>query len=295
MNYQQFIVEVKEKVTFILGESRNIQIHTALKNNGKERTGLTIFDQQVNISPTIYLEEYYQQFQSGSTIDWIAESICELYKEVKFEHTWDANAIQDFSRAQSKLGYKLIHANKNELLLSTLPHMTYLDFAIVFYILFEADSSGTATIPVTNELLKLWDKTIEDLYEIAHSNMPTLLPADFKPMHVVICELLGKPYSNSASDNPMYVLTNTLRSFGACCILYDGILSDIGRQLGENYYVLPSSIHEVIIVPESKSPDFEDLNDMIVEINETQVADEEILSEHAYYYDCKKNQLFSAL
>lgn len=293
MNYQQFIVEVKERVTFILGETRTIQIHTALKNNGKERIGLSIFDKQVNISPTIYLEEYYQQFQNGSTIDWIAENICELYKEVKFEHMWDVNAIQDFSRAQSKLGYKLICADKNELLLNTLPHMTYLDFAIVFYILFEADSSGTATIPVTNELLKLWNTNVGELYKIAHSNMPAMLPADFKPMRVVICELLGKPYSNTSEDNPMYVLTNSLRSFGACCILYDRVLPDIGRQLGENYYILPSSIHEVIIVPESKSPNWDDLNDMIVEINETQVAYEEILSDHAYYYNREKNQLFS--
>lgn len=292
MNYQQFIVEVKEKVAFILGETMCVQIHTALKNNGKERTGLTISDKQVNISPTIYLEEYYQQFQEGSRIEWIAESISELYKEVKFEHTWDVNAIQDFSCAQSKLAYKLIHANKNELLLSTLPHMRYLDFAIVFYILFEADSSGTATIPVTNELLMLWNTNADELYNIAHANMPSLLPVDFKPMRIVICELLGKPYNNSAEDNPMYVLTNSLRSFGACSILYDGMLADIGRQLGENYYILPSSIHEVIIVPESKSPSSEDLNDMIVEINETQVANEEVLSDHAYYYSREKNQLF---
>lgn len=292
MNYQQFIVEVKEKVAFILGETMCVQIHTALKNNGKERTGLTISDKQVNISPTIYLEEYYQQFLEGSRIEWIAESISELYKEVKFEHTWDVNAIQDFSRAHSKLAYKLVHATKNELLLSTLPHMRYLDFAIVFYILFEADSSGTATIPVTNELLKLWNTNVSELYNIAHANMASLLPVDFKPMRIVICELLGKPYSNSTKDNPMYVLTNSLRSFGSCCILYDGVLSDIGRQLGENYYILPSSIHEVIIVPESQSPNSEDLNDMISEINETQVADEEILSDHAYYYSREKNQLF---
>ena len=61
--------------------------------------------------------------------------------------------------------------------------------------------------------------------------------------------------------------------------------------MGENYFVLPSSIHEVIIVPESASPGYSDLNEMIREINQTQVAEEEVLGDHAYYYDCAKKEL----
>ena len=65
----------------------------------------------------------------------------------------------------------------------------------------------------------------------------------------------------------------------------------MGQKLGENYYILPSSIHEVIVVPESKSPVKQDLEEMVREINETQVEEEEILSYRAYYFSRKENRL----
>lgn len=291
MNYQQFVIAVKEKLEKILGDDMNVEIITTLKNNGQERVGLSISDKRVNISPTIYLEEYYEQFERNYTIEGIAESVSELYQEVRFEHTWEVNVIQDFSQIKSKIVYKLINAEKNETLLTTLPHITYLDFAIVFYILFEADSSGTATIPITNELIKLWNTHTKELYDAAQENTQKLLPAEFKPMHVVICELLKTRSYELVEDSPLYVLTNSLRCFGACCILYDDMLKEIGKELGENYYIIPSSIHEMIIVPESKSPSRDELDEMIVEINETQVSPEEVLSDCAYYYDCENNLL----
>ena len=291
MNYQQFVVAVKEKVERMLGEGMRVEIMTTLKNNNQERVGLSISDSHVNISPTIYLEEYYNYFQDDDTIDGIATSIVELYREVKFEHTWDVQPIRDFSQIKSKIVYKIINAEQNKELLNTLPHIHYLDFAIVFYILFEVDSSGTATIPINNELAKIWGVNVKELYDVAQKNTPVLLHADFKPMQVVVCELLGANKCEVFNDCPMYVLTNSLRCYGACCILYDGLLEEIRKQLGENYYVLPSSIHEVIIVPESRSPVREELNEIIVEINEIQVSAEEVLGECAYYFDGEKKIL----
>ena len=89
----------------------------------------------------------------------------------------------------------------------------------------------------------------------------------------------------------MYVLSNNQRNYGAVSILYEGLLKDIGERLQEDYYVLPSSVHEVIIVPESNSPGQEELEHMIVEINETQVEPEEVLSDRAYYYSRKEARL----
>ena len=164
--------------------------------------------------------------------------------------------------------------------------IAYLDFAIVFYILFEVDDSGTATIPITHELIQLWDVSVDEVQQCAFCNAPSLLPASFKPMQIVIDELMGTNYSEQeAIEDLMFVLTNSLRSFGAACILYDGMLDKISEEIGENFYILPSSIHEMIIVPESNSPSREHLNEMITEVNQTQVDEEEFLSECVYYYD----------
>lgn len=292
MNYQQFIVAIKNEVTQLVDKNTSLRIHTALKNNGKERIGLTITDKHVNISPTIYLEEYYMQFQNGNSIENIVKSILEVYQEVKFDHNWQIHSIKEFERMRSKIVYKMINAEKNETLLKTMPYIKYLDLAIVFYILFEKNESGTANIPITYDLIRLWGVTIDDVEQNAFQNAPTLLPASLKPMKLVIDELMGTDLNKEEpSEEFMYVLSNSIRSFGASCILYDGVLEEIGERFGENYYILPSSIHETIIVPESNSPCRTHLKEMVVEINQTQVDEEEVLSDRIYYYNREKGQL----
>lgn len=292
MNYQQFVIVVKNKVAQHLGDGMSLHIHTALKNNGIERVGLTIIDKRINISPTIYLEEYYKQFENGISIQDIVESVLDVYHEVKFEHTWQVHTVKEFDKMRSKIVYKLIHASKNETLLQNMPYIAYLDFAIVFYILFEVDESGTATIPITHELMQLWGVSLDEIQQNAFRNAPSLLPASFKPMQIVIDELMGTNYSEGEfAEDLMFVLTNSLRSFGAACILYDGMLDKISEEIGENYYILPSSIHEMIIVPESNSPSRAHLNEMIAEVNQTQVDEEEFLSDCVYYYNRKTKTL----
>lgn len=295
MNYQQFVTVLNERMNQILNPKATSQIHSALKNNGTKRTGLTISQKETNISPTIYLEEYYRQYENGWTLDEITESLTRLYHEVRFEHSWEVNQVQDFNLAKTKVAYKVIHYEKNSDLLKDLPHVPYLDLAIVFYLLLETTEKGAATILITNEMLHYWDISLEHLYQIALENTPNILHAEFKPMRVVIQELMHKPLCEAdLEDNCMYVLSNHHRHFGAACMLYTRVLEDIGNQLNEDYYILPSSIHEVIILPVSCTMGQEEINEMIVEINETQVSEEDVLSDHAYYYSRANNRLLMA-
>ncbi len=292
MNYQQFIIVVKNEVSQLLGENTSLHVHTALKNNGKERIGLTITDKNINISPTIYLEEYYRQFQNGISVEDIVQSVLNVYHEVKFDHSWQVHTVKDFGSMGSKIVYKIINAKKNETLLKNIPYITYLDFAIVFYILFEADEFGTANIPITYDLMNLWGVTSEVVQQCAFQNTPKLLPASFKPMKLVIDELMGTNFhSEKPAEELMYVLSNSLRSFGAGCMLYDGILEEIGENIGESFYILPSSIHEIIIVPESNSPCETHLSEMVAEINQTQLDEEDVLSDRVYYYNLENGTL----
>lgn len=291
MNYQQFVCAVERKVKEQMREGMSVCVQRTMKNNGKVRIGIMLSEEGSNVSPTIYLEEYFDQFQKHKSIDQIVKNIWRLYREVRLEHTWETSMLQSFSKTRQKIVYKLIHAQENEELLKTIPHVLYLDLAIVCYILLDISESGTATILITNEMMKMWKIEKELLYSIAHQNTKKVLPVEFKTMRSVVAELLGEENRLGEEEDIMYVLTNEIRSFGASCILYDKVLEDIGNQLGENYYVLPSSVHEVIIVPESKSPNRADLEDMIEEINDTQVEEEEILSYRAYYFSRKENRL----
>lgn len=295
MNYQSFISSVKERIEALLESHVSVNIHTTLKNNNKERIGITISNQDTNIFPTIYLEEYYTQYLAGRSISDIADNIVNIYHEVKFETSWDIDQIQIFDQAKSKIAYKLIHFEKNRTLLNDIPFIPFHDLAIVFYLLIQNTERGSASILVTNTLLHSWDICLSELYQIASLNTPRLLSAELLPMYAMIQELSGD-YSESEDNKEsyMYVLTNTQRYFGAACILYSRVLEDISNQLDEDFYILPSSIHETIILPVSKSSSRDVLDEMIAEINRTQVADEEVLSDHAYYYSRKENRLLQA-
>lgn len=295
MNYQQFIEEVERRVKEKIkgNETMTVYIHTAVKNNGKERKGITVSEKGIHISPTIYLEEYFQQFQEGKPIEKIVEKILQLYEEVKCSHPWEESLLQNYEELKGKFACKLIHRGKNEKLLNDIPYVPWMDLAIVVFVLLEVSPYGTATVLVRKEHLEIWGLTEAQLFDEAKKNTPILLPYQFCPMRKLLQEIC--PYAvdeGEEEEESLYVLSNKLRSFGAASMLYDGILEKVGQKLGENYYILPSSIHEVIVVPESKSPVKQDLEEMVREINETQVEEEEVLSDRVYYFSRKENRLF---
>lgn len=295
MNYQQFIEEVERRVKEKIkgNETMTVYIHTAVKNNGKERKGITVSEKGIHISPTIYLEEYFQQFQEGKPIEEIVEKILQLYEEVKCSHPCEESLLQNYEELKGKFACKLIHRGKNEKLLNDIPYVPWMDLAIVVFVLLEVSPYGTATVLVRKEHLEIWGLTEAQLFDEAKKNTPILLPYQFCPMRKLLQEIC--PYAvdeGEEEEESLYVLSNKLRSFGAASMLYDGILEKVGQKLGENYYILPSSIHEVIVVPESKSPVKQDLEEMVREINETQVEEEEVLSDRVYYFSRKENRLF---
>ncbi len=289
MTYYQFVKAVEMNVKEGVEDGISVGLHTAEKNNGVMKCGVILSREGINISPTIYLEEYYQQFQNGITLKRIAEDIIRLYYEVRFEKSWDENRIQTFSEVKDKIVYRVINYQENQNMLLEVPHVRYLDLAVTFHVLLEISQKGTASMMIRNEHLKLWKVTKDEVYGYAKRNTERILPYEFQTMNSVIEELTGEKLQEQ--EDILYVLSNSIRSYGAATILYERRLESIGEYLQDNYYVLPSSVHEVIILPEQYATDKESLSQMVAEINLTQVQDEEVLENHAYYYDRGKKQL----
>ncbi|MCI8502678.1 MAG: hypothetical protein HFH00_02440 [Dorea sp.] len=295
MTYYQFVQAVEGRIKEAVKESVAVRIHTAEKNNGTIRRGLTLTEQDINISPTIYLEEYYRQFQNGGSLEHITSDILRLYNEVRFQKSWGEEKLYDYSQVKEKVIYRLVNYKSNEKMLRNVPYIVYLDLAIVFCVLLEVTKYGTATMAIRNDHLDLWGVEKEELYRQASENTSKFLPDDFSSMSAVIEELTEESEAHISfedKEEEMYVLSNRIHSYGAAAILYSGRMEGIGMYLKSNYYILPSSVHEVIVVPEKAAVEKEDLSAMVAEINRTQVEAEEVLSDHAYYYDRKKGRLF---
>ena len=282
MTYYQFIRAVEGKVKEGVKENITVQLYTAVKNNGIKKYGLTIMEKGINISPTIYLEEYYQQFCDGDSVEEITEEILSLYQRIRFRHSWDGSLVEEYAKVKEKIVYRLINRQANRELLEGVPHQNFLDLAVIYQVLLEVSFYGTASMLISDEHLKMWNVKEAEIFARAAWNTRRILPEDCQPLSEMAG---GWGVEIPRGEDIFYVLTNRYRNFGAACLLYEGCLERIGEKLGENYYVLPSSVHEVIILPESKSVSKRDLTALVREVNDTQVEEEEILSDRVYYYD----------
>lgn len=290
MTYYQFVQAVESEMKEVVNEDVALSIYTAEKNNGVKRHGITITQKGINISPTIYLEEYYEKYLNGCKVESIAKDVWRLYHEVRLQKSWNEEKISSYESIEEKIVYRLVNFEANRNLLKEVPYVAYLDLAVIFYVMLEINEHGTACMLIRNEHLSMWCVTPDDIYNKAKENTWKLLPSEFHTMRAMMEEYNKK--GSYVGMDILHVLTNKIRSFGAAVILYDGILEMVGDFLGDNYYVLPSSVHEVIVVSEKEAPwGGAGLSEMVREINHTQVEEEDILSDTAYYYDREKKKL----
>lgn len=290
MTYYQFIQAVETRMKEVVNEEIILSIYTAEKNNGVKRQGITIAQKGINISPTIYLEEYYEKYANGCELETIIQDILRLYHEVRLQKSWDEEKINSYELIEERIVYRLVNREANDGLLKEIPYVSYLNLAIIFYVMLEVNEHGTACMLIRNEHLEMWGVSANDIYNRAKENTWRILPSEFHTMRAMM-EAYNKKGSYVGMDI-LHVLTNKVRGFGAAAILYDGVLEMIADYLDDNYYVLPSSVHEVIIVSETEAPwGGAGLSEMVEEINHTQVDEEDVLSDVAYYYDREKKKL----
>lgn len=287
MDYEEFKANILKRVGQLLAPDISVQLHTICKNNGLKLDGLIISNQASNISPTIFLNQYYERQDLFSNFDAICKDIVLLYKQTCSTERIAEDFFTDYTKIRSHIAYRIIHYEKNKELLKTVPYVRYLDLAIVFYCLLQISESGSATILIHTNHLKLWNISPEQLYKQACHITPQLLPYDFRNMTSVISDLFQTPasYDQSVSSFcPMYVLTNTQKLYGASCILYPNLLEAISEKLCSDLFILPSSIHETILLPAASRSHYKELASMVKEINDTELAADEVLSSQIYYY-----------
>lgn len=292
-SYEKFCINMQNALKKKRGEGSTVHLQTVRKVNGVILRGITITSDSGNIMPTIYLDKFFHMYEDGSTFEDIVTLFLKEYEKAGVDGDFDIQFFSEYEKVRARLGFKLLHYEMNRELLEQIPHRKYLDLAIVCYCDIKDKRIGHGSILIKKEHMEMWEIDDDQLIQDAMKNMPYLYPADFMNMSVVLKQLYKDPVNLLDVELPMFVLTNTERVNGAASLLYEGQLEKIEKILGQDFYILPSSIHEVIIVPKSKGTDEDDLSRMVDEINHEQLAREEILSNHAYRYDCKKKELIA--
>ena len=290
MEYKEFVEYIKMNAGYIAGEGGNITINHVIKNNGCEMDGLVIMEKGKDIAPTIYLDSFYELYTNGENIKSIIRQIEVIYEQNKNNVTFDVNILKHFDTIKDKIVYKVVNYRSNEKLLEQVPHKRILDLAVVFYCLLDNEYGRSATALIYNNNLKNWNVTIDDVYKAALKNTPDLLHSKISSM-AALFEKCGVNVDGEEVDlkdyvpSDMYVLTNESKLNGAACILYENVLYDFAQKLGADMYILPSSVHEVILLPKLSMFEKDELVNMVKEVNTEGVAADEVLSDHVYEYN----------
>ena len=285
MEFKNFTELVKKEVEKRTGEGYSVQIHTVTKNNGVVLNGITILQEGCNVSPAIYLDGYYAPYLDGTvTLGLIADKVMDLYNNNKHGKDIDMDYFRDYESVKNGIVYKLINTEKNSALLEDIPHMPFHDLSIVFEYLVPQQDIENASILIRNEFLKKWGIDAEELYRTASINTPLLRKYDIKNMNDVIKNITGVA-TEPCDILPMYVLSNMSGTEGAACILYPDLLRDFAKACKSDLFIIPSSIHECLLLPDADPAEGRQIKEIIGEVNETQLRAEEVLSDSLYFYE----------
>ncbi len=298
--YGYFIQTLLSMVAKHMGKEYTASIYKVMKNNSLELDSLVILKEGKSFAPNIYLQPYYEAYKQGVGLTELSDRLCRIYEEYNTP-VIDGSFSYTYLEMKEHIVYRLISYERNQKLLEQVPYLKFLDLAITYHCLVRDDKDGIGTIRITNEHMRMWKKRIKDIHDSAVENTKRLFPAVINSMEEIICGMLMEEGgnhtgpsqlidTNKPNQTNMYILTNEKGINGAACLLYPEVLGQFAQRFHSDFYIFPSSIHEVILVPSDNQNNSKQYTDMVKEINDTQVAPEEVLSDHIYYYS-RKNGL----
>ncbi len=291
MSFEKFTENVVKEIRVKMGDAFQIGKREVTKNNNVKLTGIAVMKEGADIGPYIYLDEFYREYESGGMkSDEIVDEVCRLIlKHWEDVPDVDISGFCNWETVHGDIYPKLVDAEQNKELLEKIPHRDFLDLAVVYYaIARDHMKEDSGTILIHNGHMEIWGQEEEDLYQTALMNMRADGEADLITIERIVEHMLGITFpeqdGNASKDKDMYILTNHRRRFGAAEILDKKTLRMIADKVGDGFIVLPSSIHETIILPPKDVKKYDGLAKMVREVNDTQVDMEERLSYHVYVY-----------
>lgn len=292
MNYTNFKYQITRMLKDYFESDTVITIHPIIKNNNIKLDGLVIQEKSVNISPTLYLNTYYEDYLNGDSIETVLKNILKDYRKHKSSQNLELSFFTQYDLVKYHIVFKVIHYESNRELLEHAPHFHFLDLAVVFSCLLLDTPKGNATILILNNHMEHWNVTKEQLYAAARANTPVLLPFHIYPIEELLEEMMpGEIPAELKGNIPLYVLSNPSNLNGANALLFPEYIQDFAREKNCDLYILPSSIHEILLMPAESHISPSALTQMICQVNEKHVQKDEILSFHPYYYSRETEEI----
>lgn len=268
------------------------------KNNGTVLTGISFHMPGETISPLVYMEPFYEEIRKGTPVGDVMGKIAEqVVNSREIKDQMEEIRMDDYASVKNHLNMVLINTKANRRMLSEMPHREVEDLSAILRVEIPMpEGNGTGCVKVTNEMLAYWGTDKDEVFDAAMKNMEKNASPVLMDLESVMEEIMsGTSENHNLLANPgeinrspfetMYVLSNASRINGAAMLLSPDVMKQIGEIFPEGVYILPSSIHEVLVVPKNGMAEPAELGKMVREVNRAEVAREEILSDRIYEYD----------
>lgn len=288
MSIDEFANELARKLWAKTEEE--FEVTKTSKYNGIELTGLRLTDS--DISPVLYVNLFYEDYQNGRSMDSISDELYQVFLDCDNELI--TNGITDslYTEHEKKLFVVAVNYKENLQLADKAPHERINDLMLIPRLLVSQDERGIASTIVTDDMMKTLQKSSTEIMQTAKENTLRLFPPKCIELGAAIEELAGENPSADIDMPSIYVIGNAQNINGAAMIAFpDEIISLLNENgVNEDCYILPSSIHELLVVPQSLGEP-EELAYMVREVNETAVRRQDYLSDNVYKLDMEERQI----
>ena len=290
---EKFVEDVKDKL-YEQGAEVEVRVNTVKKLN-ESYEAVTITPEGSNIGVNIGIDKFYEAFDNGRPYDEVVGKAVEVIGNgLEQRPAVDVSSLTDYSYMKSKLAMEVVSAEANREMLETVPHKDMEDMAVVYRFVLESNEDGRASILVTNQMLDSMGVTPEQLHADALENAPQIKPAEIKGMSEVMAELMGADQAEmmgigpvAPEDEQIFVATVPDKVHGAGVLAYQDFMDQAAARVGGDFFILPSSIHEILLVPDNGKMGLSELEAMVRDVNATQVAPCDKLTDSVYHYDSK--------
>lgn len=289
--YVVFLTELIKRMENHYAGKVTGEVCTSVKNNNVPAIGLLLKKDGEQIAPNFYLEKQFVDWMCGiNTLDEVFEQLRKTYEEELKNNSWLPSQISfTWEEFRHNVYMRLINTEWNKDMLPNIPHQEFLDLSIVYYYFLSVAHGMNGTILITNEHMKLLGISLEELQAEAKKNEELFCPPNLYSMWG------EREYPQKIEDGKfesvvdksglMYIMTNKKGMFGASIMTAQKELQRFAEHISGSFYILPSSVHEIILVPETDDFSAEYFAPMVHDINKTHVNPIEVLSDSIYFYD----------
>lgn len=281
--YEEKLNSLEKAVQEIFEENDyEIKVSKVCKAGGVVLTGITV-SKKNGVSPCLYLENYMSELERCNIAD-VAYKIyiqyMEAYNKIDEDIVKIVYELHDFEQIKKRLRVKVLNTEYSKGYISKYASKEFLDLSMLVYV----EVSQNQSITISDEQCKNWSKTFEEILRIAMQNEKYSLQN--------IADILNEVGMVDKNDEcKMYVMSNNSRMYGAGAIVKADLLKQTAEKLEADLLILPSSIHELIIIPWKEAEKLDDIKVMVREINDNMVSTDEILSYNIYRYSAEENSV----